>query len=62
MQEILNKVITIDQLDDMFNSIKEQSQWDTTKPLLWCYFFTDSKPEKLETIAPKLKSMGYIRW
>jgi len=59
VQEIPNKVITIEQLDDMFSNIKEQGQWDITKPLLWGYFFTDSNPEKLETIAPKLQNMGY---
>ena len=59
MPEIPNKVITIDQLDEMFNNIKEQGQWDITKPLLWGYFFTDSNPEKLEAISPKLQNMGY---
>lgn len=59
MQEVPNKVITIDQLDEMFNNIKEQAQWDVTKPLLWGYFFTDSNPEKLEAISPKLQEMGY---
>ena len=43
----------------MFNNIKEQGQWDIAKPLLWGYFFTDSNPEKLETLLPKLQNMGY---
>ncbi len=59
VQEIPNKVITIEQLDDMFSNIKSQGQWDITKPLLWGYFFTDSNPEKLEAVAPKLQSKGY---
>ena len=59
MSDVPGKVITIDQLDQMFSNIKEQGQWDLSKPLLWGYFFTDNDPEKLASIAPKLENMGY---
>ncbi|MBQ4892341.1 ribonuclease E inhibitor RraB [Shewanella sp. MMG014] len=59
MDNIPNKNITIEQLDEMFNSIAEQGQWDLSKPLLWGYFFTDNDPDKLELVMPKIQAMGY---
>lgn len=59
MDNIPNKNITIEQLDDMFNNIAEQGQWDLSKPLLWGYFFTDNDPNKLELVIPKIQAMGY---
>lgn len=59
MDNIPNKNITIEQLDEMFNNIIENGQWDLSKPLLWGYFFTDNDPNKLEQVIPKIQSMGY---
>jgi hypothetical protein len=60
MVNIPNKNITVEQLDDMFNDIKDQGQWDLSKPLLWGYFFTDSDPTKLALVIPEIESMGYF--
>ncbi|NRA61303.1 MAG: ribonuclease E inhibitor RraB, partial [Psychrobium sp.] len=59
MDNIPNKNITIEQLDEMFNDIVEHGQWDLSKPLLWGYFFTDDDSNNLELVIPKLLSMGY---
>jgi hypothetical protein len=59
MKEIPGKVITIEQLDEMFYGIKQNGQWDLSEPLLWGYFFTDSDPYKLESVVPTLQEMGY---
>ena len=59
MDNIPNKNITIEQLDELFKSIPDNDQWDLSKPLLWGYFFTDNDPNKLELVKPKLQSMGY---
>ncbi|GHB79779.1 hypothetical protein GCM10008107_31500 [Psychrosphaera saromensis] len=59
MDNIPNKNITIEQLDEMFSSITEQGQWDLSQPLLWGYFFTDNDPNKLELAMPKIQAMGY---
>jgi hypothetical protein len=59
MDSIPNKNITIEQLDEMFNNIADQDQWDLSKPLLWGYFFTDNDTNKLELAMPKIQSMGY---
>jgi hypothetical protein len=59
MDDIPNKNITIEQLDEMFNIITEEEQWDLSKPLLWGYFFTDNDPNKLELVIPKIQSLGY---
>jgi hypothetical protein len=59
MDNIPNKNISIEQLDEMFNNISEQGQWDLSRPLLWGYFFTDNDPNKLELVIPKVQDMGY---
>ncbi|MFT6992442.1 MAG: hypothetical protein ACJASL_004442 [Paraglaciecola sp.] len=59
MNNIPNKNINIEQLDEMFNDIAEQGQWDLSKPLLWGYYFTNDDPNKLELVIPKIQSMGY---
>lgn len=59
MDNIPNKNITVEQLDEMFNSIAAQGQWDLSKPLLWGYFFTDTDPNKLELAMPKMQAKGY---
>jgi hypothetical protein len=59
MNNIPNKKITIEQLDEMFNNITEHEQWDLSQPLLWGYYFTDGDPNKLELVIPKIQYMGY---
>jgi hypothetical protein len=59
MNNIPNKKITIEQLDEMFNNITKHEQWDLSQPLLWGYYFTDGDPNKLELVIPKIQYMGY---
>lgn len=54
-------MITFEQLQEMFQGIASQGQWDMTKPMLWGYYFTDESPEKLEGVSPLLEKMGYKR-
>jgi hypothetical protein len=58
-KRVPNKSITLDQLREMFANMGTKSKWDTSKPLLWGYFFTDSQPELLETAKNELVAKGY---
>lgn len=51
--------IFIEQLEQMFNNMKNKSGWNTAGDLLWGYFFTDPNPEKLEPLASHLVKLGY---
>jgi len=52
-------VITKGQLVEMFNNLPQGPDWDSSKPLLWGYFFTDSSKKKLQVAAPLLEQRGY---
>jgi hypothetical protein len=54
-----DKVITRDELVEMFDSIARDAKWDMSKPMLWGYFFTDSDKAQLERVAPLLQKQGY---
>ena len=58
-KDILKKIITLESLEEMFENIKKQTKWDTTKPLLWGYFFTNSNPKLLEMARDVLVKKGY---
>ena len=51
--------IPIEQLEQMFRGMSEQSRWDTSQDMLWGYFFMDPKKEKLEPLAEHLAKSGY---
>ncbi|MDP5241107.1 ribonuclease E inhibitor RraB [Uliginosibacterium sp. 31-16] len=51
--------ITPESLEEMFANIKANTPWDTTKPLLWGYFFTDHDPKKFERLKEALVAQGY---
>ena len=51
--------ISKDQLQAMFDSISEGTDWDMSSDMLWGYFFTDSEKSALEQAAPILDEMGY---
>jgi hypothetical protein len=51
--------ISKESLDEMFENIAIDTQWDLTKPMLWGYFFTDRSKDKLERSAPLLVAKGY---
>jgi hypothetical protein len=51
--------IALAQLEEMFQGMRAQSGWDTTRPLLWGYFFTDPDGSKLKPAADHLAQHGY---
>ena len=57
--EIPGKNIFIDQLEEMFDSISNQSDWNMNGDMLWGYFFTHHEPSKLEQAKPKLTEKGF---
>lgn len=52
-------MIALEQLEEMFSNITENTDWDVDGPLLWGYFFTDESAEKLRGILPILEAQGY---
>ena len=54
-----DSMITKAQLQQMFDSIEEGTDWDLSKELVWGYFFTDSNKEVLEKAKDKLKKIGF---
>lgn len=54
-----NKVITIEQLQEMFTNMAENPGWDLKAPLLWGYFFTNDSPQSLERAKEILVNEGY---
>jgi hypothetical protein len=57
--KIPNKVIYIEQLEEMFNRMETNSKWDFKKPMLWGYFFTNKEPTLLEKAKIELVKDGY---
>ena len=51
--------ITLAQLEFMFKEMRAKSGWNVDADLLWGYFFTDPKPEKLRPAADELTRSGY---
>ena len=51
--------ISLEQLDQMFEDMRNKSGWNTEGDLLWSYFFTDRNPKKLEPLAAHLVGLGY---
>ncbi|WP_373976183.1 ribonuclease E inhibitor RraB [Chitinibacter sp. SCUT-21] len=52
-------MITLDQLEEMFASIRDNTDWDLSAPLLWGYFFTADQDEQLTDVLPLLEAQGY---
>nr|KNY38446.1 hypothetical protein AKG93_25165 [Vibrio harveyi] len=59
MESIPGKVITVDQLEEMFENIRQNTSWTLSKPMLWGYFFTHNEPTKLNEVSLKLEQQGY---
>ncbi len=57
--EAETRVISRDQLEEMFQGIKDGTSWDLSRPLLWGYFFTDASSERLRAAAALLEKEGY---
>lgn len=52
-------MITLEQLQEMFEGIAQGPGWDMGAPMLWGYFFTDESHEKLAGLVPGLEQQGY---
>lgn len=52
-------MITLEQMQELFASVGENTDWDLTQPLVWGYFFTDQSDEKLASVIPLLEAQGY---
>ncbi|QDU40154.1 hypothetical protein Mal4_45090 [Maioricimonas rarisocia] len=48
-----------EELEAMFEAIRENTEWDLDGDLLWGYFFTHSDRETLEKAAEALEADGY---
>ncbi len=52
-------MISRDQLQEMFESIRAKAKWSIDDVCLWGYFFTDRDRSRLLAAAPVLEGMGY---
>lgn len=52
-------MITLEQLENMFQDMRAKAPWNVDGDLLWGYFFTDPRPEKLRPLADELVKAGY---
>ena len=44
---------------DLFENLRENTDWDLSAPLLWGYYFVHSTPERLQALAASLQEQGY---
>lgn len=59
MNDIPGKSITIEQLQEMFDNVKENTPLNILGDMLWGYFFTHNEPQLLEDVAVLLEKQGY---
>lgn len=52
-------MISKPELEEMFQNISANTDWDVKKPLLWGYFFTDNSKDKLKASGSLLEQQGY---
>jgi hypothetical protein len=52
-------MIELSQIEEMFESVRAQTDWDIDSDMRWGYFFTDPDTAKLEAVAEELESMGF---
>jgi hypothetical protein len=52
-------MIELGKLEEMFSSMRAETNWNVDGPMLWGYFFTDPSQEKLEKAARHLTAQGY---
>lgn len=52
-------MIQLEQLEEMFAGMREQTDWDVDGELRWGYFFFDEDPLKLEKLGETLVAEGY---
>ena len=58
-QNVPGKSITLASLHEMFDYVREETDWDPEALMLWGYFFTDHEPKKLEKAGDILVKKGY---
>lgn len=46
-------------LEQVFRRMKEESEWDTSRDMLWGFFFTNDQREPLASAAMELSQRGY---
>jgi hypothetical protein len=54
-----NTMISKQQINEMFETIREQTDWKIDEDMLWSYFFFDVEQRKIEALAKELSSLGY---
>lgn len=52
-------MMTKEEVAELFADMKKNAPWDSSKPLLWGYFFADPSRDKLAAAAPLFKAKGY---
>jgi hypothetical protein len=52
-------MIELSQLEEMFQGIRKDSNWNIDGPMVWGYFFTDVSPDRLELLRNRLEHDGY---
>jgi hypothetical protein len=52
-------MITREEMVELFADMKQNAPWDSSKPLLWGYFFADADKARLEAAGKLLKAKGY---
>ena len=52
-------MIELSQIEEMFDNVRAQTDWDIDSDMLWGYFFTDIETAKLEAAAEELEAMGF---
>ena len=48
-----------DQLQQMFDGIRQQTKWNIDGDMLWGYFFSDARPDRLKAVRRELEAQGY---
>jgi hypothetical protein len=52
-------MIPLENLEQMFDDLRAETDWDVDGELMWGYYFTDPDTRKLEQAAQRLTGMGY---
>lgn len=52
-------MIQLEELQEMFDRMRESTSWDVDGPMVWGFFFTHPDQEKLELAATHLQDQGY---
>lgn len=53
-------MITLEQIEEMFADLRDDSEWGIDGEMLWGYFFMDADPKKLERASQQLVKDGYV--